>query len=67
MSIDYIRHYKTIKKPTKSDNLRGYGCFWIVLDADIAPRSGIEPLTYPLGGDRSILLSYRGGTAISLT
>lgn len=60
MSIDYIRQSKAIKKPTKSDNLRDCGCFWIVLDAYILPRSGIEPLTCLLGGDRSILLSYRG-------
>jgi hypothetical protein len=24
------------------------------------PRAGVEPATYPLGGDRSIQLSYRG-------
>lgn len=27
---------------------------------DEVPRSGIEPLAYPLGGGRSIRLSYRG-------
>ena len=26
----------------------------------LAPRAGVEPTTFPLGGGRSIQLSYRG-------
>ena len=27
----------------------------------LVPRVGVEPTTFPLGGGRSIQLSYRGG------
>ena len=29
-------------------------------NCNVVPRAGVEPATYPLGGDRSIQLSYRG-------
>ncbi|MEY3808706.1 MAG: hypothetical protein RI893_1682 [Pseudomonadota bacterium] len=40
------------KKPAKPDDLQVFRY--------LVPRSGFEPLACPLGGDRSIQLSYRG-------
>ena len=32
----------------------------------LAPRVGVEPTAFPLGGGRSILLSYRGGVEMGM-
>ncbi len=32
----------------------------LIVEGDLAPRAGVEPATSPLGGVRSIQLSYRG-------
>lgn len=34
------------------------------LRAQLVPRAGVEPATFPLGGGRSIQLSYRGDRRI---
>ncbi len=41
--MDYIGHYKTIKKPAKLDNLRAFGLLCILLDAYLVPTTGLEP------------------------
>jgi hypothetical protein len=40
-----------MKKPAV---MRASGHFWTMLDKKMAPKSGIEPETYRLGGGRSI-------------
>ena len=49
MSIDHIKHCKTIKKPAKLDNLRAVELLCTLLGAYLVPMTGFEParLTSP--------------------
>jgi hypothetical protein len=44
----------------KSGFMGSNGVFWKLLEVELVPSAGLEPATFPLGGGRSIQMSYEG-------